>query len=119
MSDACAQALAFGAEVEKPPRADRKGPSRHALWLRDPDGNSIALSAHLTDDELATRPAREMPRCSVASPSTRISTTSTAPNTMRRYAGLSAATVATPGRVGLHTQPQPEDHHDDHRNLSA
>ncbi len=29
------------------------------------------------------------------------------------HLSTAVVTVAAPGRVGLHTQPQPEDHHDD------
>jgi hypothetical protein len=33
----------------------------HELWLKDPDGTLIEIYARLTDQELAARPADEMP----------------------------------------------------------
>lgn len=59
--DAYHQALAFGALVEKPPRTTWKGTPLHELWLKDPDGNLIEIYARLTDQELALKPADELP----------------------------------------------------------
>jgi catechol 2,3-dioxygenase-like lactoylglutathione lyase family enzyme len=54
-------AVAFGAHVEKPPRTTWQGTPLHELWLKDPDGTLIEIYARLTDQELAARPADEMP----------------------------------------------------------
>lgn len=55
------QAMALGAAVEKPPRTTWKGTPLHELWLTDPDGNLIEIYARLTEEELAEKPANEMP----------------------------------------------------------
>jgi len=55
------RALAFGATIEKPPRTTWKGTPLHELWLRDPDSNLIEIYARLTDAEMATKPADELP----------------------------------------------------------
>lgn len=59
--DAYHQALAFGAQIEKPPRTTWKGTPLHELWLKDPDGNLIEIYARLTDAELADKPADDSP----------------------------------------------------------
>jgi protein-tyrosine-phosphatase/catechol 2,3-dioxygenase-like lactoylglutathione lyase family enzyme len=59
--EAHARAVAFGAHVEKPPRTTWQGTPLHELWLKDPDGTLIEIYARLTDQELAARPADEMP----------------------------------------------------------
>lgn len=59
--DAYHRALRFSAQVEKPPRTTWKGTPLHELWLKDPDGTLIEIYARLTDDELAAKPADEMP----------------------------------------------------------
>lgn len=59
--DAYDRAVAFGAHVEKPPRTTWKGTPLHELWLKDPDGTLIEVYARLTDDDLAAKPADEMP----------------------------------------------------------
>ncbi|MEX2469792.1 MAG: VOC family protein [Pseudohongiellaceae bacterium] len=59
--DAYHKALAFAADVEKPPRTTWKGTPLHELWLKDPDGNLIEIYARLTDAELAEKPADELP----------------------------------------------------------
>jgi hypothetical protein len=59
--DAYDCAVAFGAHVEKPPRTTWKGTPLHELWLKDPDGTLIEVYARLTDDDLAAKPADEMP----------------------------------------------------------
>jgi len=59
--DAYTRAVAFGAHVEKPPRTTWKGTPLHELWLKDSDGNLIEIYARLTDNELAAKPADEMP----------------------------------------------------------
>ncbi len=64
--DAYQRAVAFGAPVEKPPRTTWKGTPLHELWLKDPDGTLIEIYARLTEQELAARPADEMPRYLVA-----------------------------------------------------
>lgn len=64
--DAYHRAVAFGAYVEKPPRTTWKGTPLHELWLKDPDGTLIEIYARLTDDELAAKPADEMPAYLVA-----------------------------------------------------
>jgi hypothetical protein len=38
-----------------------KGTPLHELWLKDPDGTLIEVYARLTDDDLAAKPADEMP----------------------------------------------------------
>ena len=55
------QAVVFGAHIEKPPRTTWKGTPLHELWLTDPDGTLIEIYARLTDDELALKPADELP----------------------------------------------------------
>ncbi|MEX1236651.1 MAG: hypothetical protein WD994_00110, partial [Pseudomonadales bacterium] len=55
------QAVAFGAQIEKPPRTTWKGKPLHELWLTDPDGTLIEIYARLTDQELAEKPADELP----------------------------------------------------------
>lgn len=55
------QAVAFGARIEKPPRTTWKGTPLHELWLTDPDGTLIEIYARLTDQELAGKPADELP----------------------------------------------------------
>ncbi|MDZ7735692.1 MAG: VOC family protein [Gammaproteobacteria bacterium] len=64
--DAYHRSVAFGARVEKPPRTTWKGTPLHELWLSDPDGNLIEIYARLTVEELAARPADEMPAYLVA-----------------------------------------------------
>jgi thioredoxin type arsenate reductase len=64
--DAYTRAVAFGAHVEKPPRTTWKGTPLHELWLKDPDGNLIEIYARLTDEELAAKPADEIPEYLVA-----------------------------------------------------
>jgi arsenate reductase (thioredoxin) len=64
--DAYHRAVAFGAHVEKPPRRTWKGTPLQELWLKDPDGTLIEIYARLTDDELAAKPADEMPDYLVA-----------------------------------------------------
>lgn len=59
--DAYHNAVAFGAQVEKPPRTTWKGTPLHELWLKDPDGTLIEIYARLTEAELAARPADELP----------------------------------------------------------
>lgn len=59
--DAYHRAVAAGLSVEKPPRTTWKGTPLHELWLTDPDGNLIEIYARLTDAELATKPADELP----------------------------------------------------------
>lgn len=59
--DAYHSAVAFGAQVEKPPRTTWKGTPLHELWLSDPDGTLIEIYARLTDAELAHKPADELP----------------------------------------------------------
>ena len=59
--DAYHRAVRFGAHVEKPPRTTWKGTPLHELWLKDPDGTLIEIYARLTDEQLARRPADEMP----------------------------------------------------------
>lgn len=59
--DAYHRAVAAGLSVEKPPRTTWKGTPLHELWLTDPDGNLIEIYARLTDRELATKPADELP----------------------------------------------------------
>jgi catechol 2,3-dioxygenase-like lactoylglutathione lyase family enzyme len=59
--DAWHRAVAFGAQVEKPPRTTWKGTPLHELWLTDPDGTLIEVYARLTDAELATMPADQAP----------------------------------------------------------
>jgi thioredoxin type arsenate reductase len=59
--EAHTRAVAFGAHVEKPPRTTWQGTPLHELWLKDPDGTLIEIYARLTDQELAARPADEMP----------------------------------------------------------
>ena len=55
------RAVEFGAHVEKPPRTTWKGTPLHELWLKDPDGTLIEIYARLTDEQLAAKPADEMP----------------------------------------------------------
>ena len=55
------RAVAVGAQVEKPPRTTWKGTPLHELWLTDPDGTLIEVYARLTDAELATMPADQVP----------------------------------------------------------
>jgi catechol 2,3-dioxygenase-like lactoylglutathione lyase family enzyme len=64
--DAYTRAVAFGAHVEKPPRTTWKGTPLHELWLKDPDGTLIEIYARLTDEELAAKPADEIPEYLVA-----------------------------------------------------
>lgn len=64
--DAYHRAVAFGAPVEKPPRTTWKGTPLHELWLKDPDGTLIEIYARLTDDQLAAKPADEVPEYLVA-----------------------------------------------------
>ena len=59
--DVYTRAVAFGANVEKPPRTTWKGTPLHELWLQDPDGNLIEIYARLTGQELAAKPADEAP----------------------------------------------------------
>lgn len=59
--DAYHRAVAFGAEVVKPPRTTWKGTPLHELWLADPDGTLIEVYARLSDAELATMPADQAP----------------------------------------------------------
>jgi thioredoxin type arsenate reductase len=59
--DAYHRAVAAGLSVEKPPRTTWKGTPLHELWLTDPDGNLIEIYARLTNAELATKPADELP----------------------------------------------------------
>ncbi|NIA71422.1 hypothetical protein HBA54_22765 [Pelagibius litoralis] len=59
--DAYHSAIAFGAQVEKPPRTTWKGTPLHELWLNDPDGTLIEIYARLTEAELAVKPVDEMP----------------------------------------------------------
>lgn len=59
--DAYHRAVAFGVHVEKPPRTTWKGTPLHELWLTDPDGTLIEIYARLTPDELAAKPADEVP----------------------------------------------------------
>lgn len=59
--DAYHQAVAFGAQIDKPPRTTWKGTPLHELWLRDPDGTLVELYARLTDAELAQKPTDELP----------------------------------------------------------
>lgn len=59
--DAYHRAVAAGLSVEKPPRTTWKGTPLHELWLTDPDSNLIEIYARLTDAELATKPADELP----------------------------------------------------------
>ena len=60
--DAYHRASTFGTHVEKPPRTTWKGTPLHELWLKDPDGTLIEIYARLTDQELAAKPADEMPQ---------------------------------------------------------
>jgi arsenate reductase (thioredoxin) len=55
--DAYHRAVAFGAQVEKPPRTTWKGTPLHELWLTDPDGTLIEVYARLTDSELTAMAA--------------------------------------------------------------
>ncbi len=64
--DAYHRAVAFGAHVEKPPRTTWKGTPLHELWLKDPDGTLIEIYARLSDEQLAAKPADEMPEYLVA-----------------------------------------------------
>lgn len=64
--DAYHRAVPFGARVEKPPRTTWKGTPLHELWLKDPDGTLIEIYARLTDEQLAAKPANEMPEYLVA-----------------------------------------------------
>lgn len=64
--DAYHRAVAFGAHVEKPPRTTWQGTPLHELWLKDPDGTLIEIYARLTDEELAMKPADELPEYLVA-----------------------------------------------------
>ncbi|MEX2650374.1 MAG: VOC family protein [Alphaproteobacteria bacterium] len=64
--DAYTRAVAFGAHVEKPPRTTWKGTPLRELWLKDPDGTLIEIYARLTDEELAAKPADDMPEYLVA-----------------------------------------------------
>ncbi len=64
--DAYHRAVAFGARVEKPPRTTWKGTPLHELWLTDPDGTLIEIYARLTDNQLAAKPADELPEYLVA-----------------------------------------------------
>ena len=59
--DAYHRAVAFGAQVDKPPRTTWRGTPLHELWLTDPDGTLIEIYARLTDAELATMPADQAP----------------------------------------------------------
>jgi len=59
--DAYHRALAFGAPVGKPPRTTWKGTPLHELWLTDPDGMLIEVYARLTPEELAQKPADQVP----------------------------------------------------------
>jgi arsenate reductase len=58
--DAHNRARAFGARVEKPPRATWKGTPLHELWLTDPDGNLIEVYARLTEADLTAKPEDEL-----------------------------------------------------------
>lgn len=64
--DAYNRAVAFGAHIEKPPRTTWQGTPLHELWLKDPDGTLIEIYARLTDEELAGKPADELPEYLVA-----------------------------------------------------
>lgn len=59
--DAYHRAVALGAPVEKPPRTTWKGTPLHELWLIDPDGTLIEVYARLTPEELARKPADDIP----------------------------------------------------------
>jgi protein-tyrosine-phosphatase/catechol 2,3-dioxygenase-like lactoylglutathione lyase family enzyme len=59
--DAYHRAVAAGLPIEKPPRTTWKGTPLHELWLTDPDGTLIEVYARLTDAELATMPADQVP----------------------------------------------------------
>lgn len=56
------RAVAFGANIEKPPRTTWKGTPLHELWLTDPDGTLIEIYARLTPEELALKPVDEAPQ---------------------------------------------------------
>jgi protein-tyrosine-phosphatase/catechol 2,3-dioxygenase-like lactoylglutathione lyase family enzyme len=59
--DAYHRAVAFGADVAKPPRTTWKGTPLHELWLTDPDGTLVEIYARLTPAELAVKPTDEAP----------------------------------------------------------
>lgn len=59
--DAYTRAVAFGADVAKPPRTTWRGTPLHELWLTDPDGTLIEIYARLTLEELAHMPADQEP----------------------------------------------------------
>lgn len=64
--DAFHRAVERGVPVGKPPRTTWKGTPLHELWLTDPDGTLIEIYARLTPDELAQKPANELPEFLVA-----------------------------------------------------
>lgn len=55
-------AMVAGTEIVKPPRTTWRGTPLHELWLRDPSGYLIEIYARLTPEELAQKPADEMPQ---------------------------------------------------------
>ena len=59
--DAYHRAVAFGAQIDKPPRTTWKATPLHELWLTDPDGTLIEIYARLTDAELADMPEGQAP----------------------------------------------------------